>query len=66
MTITVDSIWIVIGIGVAFGFGCFFGGFWGWVIFKISGKLGEWTVEYIIWPLWSFGSKWLRKASWRK
>lgn len=64
MTITVDSIFVLLGICVVFGFGGFLGVFYAVIFLRACNTAGECLVNSIICPLYIRVSSWW--ASWKK
>lgn len=51
MTINVDSIWVILGIAVIFGFGGYLGVYWAVRLIMACRVIGDWIVNRIICPL---------------
>lgn len=64
MTITVDSIFVLLGICVVFGFGAFLGVFYAVIFLRACNSVGEFLVNNIIFPLHLRISSWW--GTWKK
>ncbi|WPU22589.1 hypothetical protein RI049_21575 [Cedecea neteri] len=62
MTITIDSIWILLGIAITLGFGGYLGFFYARGTVRLGQFFGAFLAEYVIWPVWV----WVRKVLWKK
>lgn len=64
MTITIDSIWILLGIACVLGFGGYLGVYWAVHFILASKNIGFWLADKIIWPLYqkvkAWGQKWTK------
>lgn len=62
MTINIDSIWVILGIAVIFGFGGYLGVYWAVRSIMACRAIGEWIVNRAICPLAfmlrSWGKRW--------
>ncbi|WP_155020427.1 hypothetical protein [Enterobacter roggenkampii] len=57
MTINVDSIWVILGIAVIFGFGGYLGVYWAVRLIMACRVIGDWIVNRVI-TLRTWGQRW--------
>ncbi|HED2320194.1 TPA: hypothetical protein R4142_001531 [Citrobacter freundii] len=64
MTISIDSIWVLLGIAIILGFGGYIGVFWAVHFILASKKIVFLLTDKIIWPLYlkikAWGQKWTK------
>ena len=64
MTISIDSIWVLFGIAVTLGAGCYLGVLYMVLSIRAGKKLGVLVADYIALPLIAAMTRWRQK--WKK
>ncbi|MCX9038835.1 hypothetical protein NLN82_22690 [Citrobacter portucalensis] len=61
MTISIDSIWILLGVAGILGFGGYLGVYYAVLFLRASTAGGGWMADKIIWPLFSKAYLWVKR-----
>lgn len=64
MTINIDSLWVLLGIGMALGAGGYIGVCYAALSFRAGKASGAWLADKVIWPLYLRVSAW--RTQWKK
>lgn len=66
MTINIDSVWVLLGIGITLGTGGYLGIIYTRSAILLSSALGRWLADKVIWPCWIKVRKCCGRVSWKK